>query len=91
MNGSTLFALAARLTGLLTAAGQLLEAAPPALEPLLARVSELVDQDFLDRLPALRGGFDTLSPAARDAVRPASATRITPLQAATGSNSSSLH
>ncbi|MFF4395166.1 DUF5682 family protein [Streptomyces sp. NPDC001480] len=59
-------ALAARLTGLLTAAGQLLEAAPPALEPLLARVSELGDQDFLDRLPALRGGFDTLSPAARD-------------------------
>ncbi|MGW7257675.1 vWA domain-containing protein [Streptomyces sp. NPDC054834] len=59
-------ALAARLTGLLTAAGQLLEAAPPALEPLLTRVSELGDQDFLDRLPALRGGFDTLSPAARD-------------------------
>lgn len=59
-------ALTARLTGLLTAAGQLLEAAPPALEPLLARVSELGDQDFLDRLPALRGGFDTLSPAARD-------------------------
>ncbi|MFF4486423.1 DUF5682 family protein [Streptomyces sp. NPDC001544] len=59
-------ALTARLTGLLTAAGQLLEAAPPALEPLLARVSELSDQDFLDRLPALRGGFDTLSPAARD-------------------------
>ncbi|MEU5591597.1 DUF5682 family protein [Streptomyces sp. NPDC020298] len=59
-------ALAARLTGLLTAAGQLLEAAPPALEPLLARVSDLGDQDFLDRLPALRGGFDTLGPAARD-------------------------
>ncbi|MFI5688787.1 DUF5682 family protein [Streptomyces sp. NPDC051636] len=59
-------ALTARLTGLLTAAGQLLEAAPPALEPLLTRVSELSDQDFLDRLPALRGGFDTLSPAARD-------------------------
>ncbi|MGW2638495.1 vWA domain-containing protein [Streptomyces sp. NPDC001348] len=59
-------ALTARLTGLLTAAGQLLEAAPPALEPLLARVWELSDQDFLDRLPALRGGFDTLSPAARD-------------------------
>ncbi|MHB9863341.1 vWA domain-containing protein [Streptomyces sp. YIM S03343] len=59
-------ALTARLTGLLTAAGPLLEAAAPALEPLLERVSELPDRDFLDRLPALRGGFDTLSPAARD-------------------------
>ncbi|TVZ92751.1 DUF5682 family protein [Streptomyces sp. BK340] len=59
-------ALTARLAGLLTAAGQLLESAAPALEPLLGRVSELSDRDFLDRLPALRGGFDTLSPAARD-------------------------
>ncbi|MFB9463805.1 DUF5682 family protein [Streptomyces cinereospinus] len=59
-------ALTARLSGLLTAAGPLLEAAEPALEPLLARVSELPDREFLDRLPALRGGFDTLSPAARD-------------------------
>ncbi|MEU6537336.1 DUF5682 family protein [Streptomyces sp. NPDC047000] len=59
-------ALTAKLTGLLTAAGPLLEAAGPALEPLLDRVSELPDRDFLDRLPALRGGFDTLSPAARD-------------------------
>ncbi|MFJ6072146.1 DUF5682 family protein [Streptomyces sp. NPDC093065] len=59
-------ALTARLTGLLTAAGPLLESAAPALEPLLDRVSELADRDFLDRLPALRGGFDTLSRAARD-------------------------
>ncbi|MFJ6692898.1 DUF5682 family protein [Streptomyces sp. NPDC091294] len=59
-------ALTARLTGLLTAAGPLLESAAPALEPLLDRVAELTDRDFLDRLPALRGGFDTLSPAARD-------------------------
>ncbi|MEV5935161.1 DUF5682 family protein [Streptomyces sp. NPDC052079] len=59
-------ALTARLSGLLTAAGPLLEAAEPALEPLLTRVSELPDRAFLDRLPALRGGFDTLSPAARD-------------------------
>ncbi|MEU1516484.1 DUF5682 family protein [Streptomyces sp. NPDC005811] len=59
-------ALAARLTGLLTAAGPLLEAAADALEPLLDRVAELSDRAFLDRLPALRGGFDTLSPAARD-------------------------
>ncbi|WP_225833280.1 DUF5682 family protein [Streptomyces sp. NK08204] len=59
-------ALVGRLTGLLTAAGPLLESAPPALEPLLDRVAELSDRDFLDRLPALRGGFDTLSPAARE-------------------------
>uniref|UniRef100_UPI003D7550AF DUF5682 family protein n=1 Tax=Streptomyces tendae TaxID=1932 RepID=UPI003D7550AF len=59
-------ALTARLTGLLTAAGPLLESAAPALEPLLDRVSDLADREFLDRLPALRGGFDTLSPAARD-------------------------
>ncbi|SHI61815.1 vWA domain-containing protein [Streptomyces sp. 3214.6] len=59
-------ALTARLSGLLTAAGPLLEAAAPALEPLLERISELPDREFLDRLPALRGGFDTLSPAARD-------------------------
>ncbi|WP_265293068.1 vWA domain-containing protein [Streptomyces sp. SHP 1-2] len=59
-------ALTARLTGLLTAAGPLLESAAPALDPLLDRVSELADREFLDRLPALRGGFDTLSPAARE-------------------------
>ncbi|MFF3911966.1 DUF5682 family protein [Streptomyces sp. NPDC001852] len=59
-------ALTARLTGLLTAAGPLLESAAPALEPLLRRIVELSDRDFLDRLTALRGGFDTLSPAARD-------------------------
>ncbi|MEU9308447.1 DUF5682 family protein [Streptomyces sp. NPDC048256] len=59
-------ALTARLSGVLAAAGPLLEAAAPALEPLLGRVSELPDRDFLDRLPALRGGFETLSPAARD-------------------------
>ncbi|MET7512430.1 DUF5682 family protein [Streptomyces sp. NPDC005480] len=58
--------LTARLTGLLTAAGSLLETAPEALAPLLDRVGELPDAPFLERLPALRGGFDTLSPAARD-------------------------
>ncbi len=58
--------LTARLTGLLTAAGPLLEAATPVLEPLLDRVSDLTDRDFLDRLPALRAGFDTLSPGARE-------------------------
>ncbi|WTW96905.1 DUF5682 family protein [Streptomycetaceae bacterium NBC_01309] len=60
--------LVRRLTGVLTAAGPLLEAGGSALEPLLARVGELPDQDFLARLPALRGGFDALSPAARGRV-----------------------
>ncbi|WP_330286980.1 vWA domain-containing protein [Streptomyces sp. NBC_00576] len=58
--------LARLLTGLLTAAGPLLQAAPATLAPLLDRIDRLTDQAFLDRLPALRGGFDTLSPAARD-------------------------
>ncbi|WP_327411805.1 DUF5682 family protein [Streptomyces sp. NBC_01233] len=59
-------ALARRLAGLLTAAGPLLQSSPAALTPLLDRVERLADQDFLDRLPALRGGFDALAPAARD-------------------------
>ncbi|MGW8351651.1 DUF5682 family protein [Streptomyces wedmorensis] len=59
-------ALTKRLAGLLTAAGPLLQASPDALTPLLDRVDGLADQEFLDRLPALRGGFDALAPAARD-------------------------
>ncbi|MFD5884218.1 DUF5682 family protein [Streptomyces yangpuensis] len=58
--------LTRRLAGLLTAAGPLLQSSPAALTPLLDRVEHLADQDFLDRLPALRGGFDALAPAARD-------------------------
>lgn len=59
-------ALTARLTGVLTAAGPLLTVGAGTLDPLLHRVVELDDAAFLARLPALRGGFDTLSPAARD-------------------------
>ncbi|MFJ5229284.1 DUF5682 family protein [Kitasatospora sp. NPDC088391] len=59
-------ALGRALTGLLTATEGLLGAAPAALDPLLTRIAELPDDAFLSRLPALRGGFDTLSPAARD-------------------------
>ncbi|MFF9686908.1 DUF5682 family protein [Streptomyces sp. NPDC014623] len=59
-------ALTARLTGVLTAAGPLLTLGAGTLDPLLHRVVELDDAAFLTRLPALRGGFDTLSPAARD-------------------------
>ncbi len=60
--------LARRLTGLLTAAAPLLQSAPAALDPLLDRIGSLADGAFLDRLPALRGGFDTLTPAGRDRV-----------------------
>ncbi|MFH9240201.1 DUF5682 family protein [Streptomyces anulatus] len=59
-------ALTARLTGVLTVAGPLLTVGIGALDPLLHRVVDLDDTAFLARLPALRGGFDTLSPAARD-------------------------
>ena len=58
--------LSGLLTGLLTATGPLLQAAPAALDPLLDRIDALPDQGFIDRLPALRGGFDALSPAGRD-------------------------
>ncbi|GAB3143028.1 DUF5682 family protein [Micromonospora sonneratiae] len=54
------------LTGLLAAAEPLLHAGGPALDALLDRVESLSDQDFLTRLPALRGGFHTASPAARE-------------------------
>ncbi|WP_380281005.1 DUF5682 family protein [Kitasatospora purpeofusca] len=59
-------ALGRALVGLLTAAEGLFSTAPEVLEPVLERVVTLPDNAFLDRLPALRGGFDTLSPAARD-------------------------
>ncbi|MEU4497367.1 DUF5682 family protein [Streptomyces sp. NPDC023998] len=52
------------LRGALLAAGPLLETGR-ALDPLLERVESLPDRAFLDRLPALRAGFDTLAPAAR--------------------------
>ncbi|MFD8305111.1 DUF5682 family protein [Streptomyces sp. NPDC059690] len=59
-------AMSRRLTGLLSGAAPLLQSAPAALDSLLHRIDTLTDQAFLDRLPALRGGFDTLSPAGRD-------------------------
>ncbi|MFF4034216.1 DUF5682 family protein [Streptomyces sviceus] len=59
-------AMSRRLTGLVSAAAPLLQSAPTALDPLLDRIDTLTDQGFLDRLPALRGGFDALSPAGRD-------------------------
>ncbi|WP_406186650.1 DUF5682 family protein [Streptomyces sp. NBC_01006] len=58
--------LARRLGGVLAAAGPLLQSSAAALTPVLDRIDALADQEFLDRLPALRGGFDVLAPAARE-------------------------
>ncbi|MEV6848219.1 DUF5682 family protein [Actinoplanes sp. NPDC051411] len=55
-----------RLRGALSAAGGLLQSGGEALEPLLNAVDRMPDDDFVRRLPALRGGFDALSPADRD-------------------------
>ncbi|MEV8512219.1 DUF5682 family protein [Dactylosporangium sp. NPDC051484] len=58
--------LLGHLRGLLAAAEPLLQSGPDALDGLLDRVASLPDAAFLSRLPALRGGFQTVSPAARD-------------------------
>ncbi|MEV0127679.1 DUF5682 family protein [Dactylosporangium sp. NPDC050688] len=58
--------LLGRLRGLLTAAEPLLQAGDDILGGLLDRVETLPDADFLSRLPALRGGFQAVSPAGRD-------------------------
>lgn len=65
--GEARVALARRLTGVLVAAEPLLEI-PEALTPLMDRVESLPDKDFLARLPALRGGFRAVGPAARDRI-----------------------
>ncbi len=57
--------LAGRLGGALTVAAPLFEASPAFVGGLLDRVEALDDDAFLSRLPALRDGFDALSPAAR--------------------------
>lgn len=53
------------LSGLLAGVAPLLEATPTAFDPVVDRIDSISDREFLDRLPALRGGFDTLTPAAR--------------------------
>ncbi|MER7273025.1 DUF5682 family protein [Dactylosporangium sp. NPDC000244] len=58
--------LLGHLRGLLAAAEPLLQSGPDALDGLLDRVAMLPDDAFLARLPALRGGFQAVSPAGRD-------------------------
>lgn len=55
-----------RLRGALSLAGALLEAGGDTLAPLLETIDGWDDDHFIRRLPALRGGFDALSPADRD-------------------------
>ncbi len=57
--------LAVRLRGALVVAAPLFEADPGWAAGLIARIEAQSDPDFLRKLPALREGFDTLSPAAR--------------------------
>jgi hypothetical protein len=57
--------LARRLAGALVMATPLLEVAPGIIQRLIERIDVLDDASFLRRLPALRDGFDVLSPAAR--------------------------
>ncbi|MBS2534357.1 VWA domain-containing protein [Catenulispora sp. NF23] len=69
-------ALRRRLVGLLTAAEPLVGSDPEILGALADRIESLPDQDFLSRLPALRGGFAAVSPAARDRLLAAVEQRI---------------
>jgi Family of unknown function (DUF5682)/VWA domain containing CoxE-like protein len=55
-----------RLRGALSVAGALLRSGGDILDPLLNTVDAMPDDDFVRRLPALRGGFDALTPADRD-------------------------
>ncbi|GAB2617689.1 hypothetical protein Aab01nite_31140 [Paractinoplanes abujensis] len=55
-----------RLRGALSVAGALLRSPGEALTPLLTVIEEMPDDTFVRRLPALRGGFDALTPADRD-------------------------
>ncbi|MEV0457105.1 vWA domain-containing protein [Catellatospora methionotrophica] len=59
-------ALQGHVSGLLAVAEPLLQAASGVLTGLLDRVETLPDGAFLARLPALRGGFHTASPAGRE-------------------------
>ncbi|MGW4551118.1 DUF5682 family protein [Streptomyces violaceorubidus] len=65
-----------RLTGVLVAAGPLIESASTALGPLFERVETMGDRDFLDRLYALRGGFRALTPGGRTRVLAAVSDRL---------------
>ncbi|MFE0148728.1 DUF5682 family protein [Nonomuraea sp. NPDC059007] len=56
---------AGRVAGVVLVAGAMLEASAELLAPLAERVEIWDDAGFLARLPALRDGFEALSPASR--------------------------
>ncbi len=72
-DGAAQPALALRLQGTLLAAAPILQASPEISHALTSRVAALDTAAFLRRLPALRHGFEVLSPADRrrflDAIR----------------------
>ncbi|MCP4690616.1 MAG: VWA domain-containing protein, partial [Desulfobacterales bacterium] len=55
-----------RIAGALLAGAVAFESCIQAVEETSQRIAVLDDRAFLDRLPALRGGFHCLSPAARE-------------------------
>ncbi len=65
-NAETRRDLSLRLRGLLKAASSLLENDATLLNQLSEQIETIDDTDFLAALPALRGGFDGLSAAARE-------------------------
>lgn len=69
-------ATAQRLRGLLAVAAELLEGSPDLLDELCRRVEALDDDGFVHRLPALRHGFEVLSPAGRGRLLEAIAERL---------------
>ena len=72
-DGATQSSLALRLRGTLLAAAPILQTSPEISRALTSRVGALDTASFLRRLPALRDGFEVLSPADRrrflDAIR----------------------
>jgi Mg-chelatase subunit ChlD len=65
-----------RIAGALIAADGLVSADGAFAAPVIARVEGHSDADFTVRLPALRGGFDVLSTAARERMRTALEDRL---------------
>ena len=61
-------ALRERLSGLLAAAGPLLNAGPTVLDPVITCINDLSDDAFLERLPSLRGGFKDLAAEQRERI-----------------------
>jgi hypothetical protein len=72
-------ALARRISGVLLCAAPLLESASLVMDGLINRVAALDDAEFLRRLPALREGFDVLSPASRGRFLAALSDRLGPI------------